>query len=986
MLRCARAILFALTVFAVPGFADNPELSARMGNDAKAAPLQIGKLDIAIAVVGDTARTTVTAEFHNPSSTAKEGEFVFDLPKHSVVTGYALDINGAMIDGVLVGERQARKTYEAAVRRGIDPGLAEVTRTGAFKTHVFPIFPGRGRTIRMTFDTPIDRSGAFVLPLKTTQPVGEFHYTITTPDMSVNMQGLEGTSLGIHRDGTGAKAEGSGKAVALSGSITVTPSPALPPVLLTRHANNVVFFEINDAVPASAKAAAAPDRVRLYWDSSLSRRDADLKSEIALIGKYIAAVKPARIDVVFFAEGAPKVRSFTAPKPGEVEAVLAVTDYQGGTSLKSLFAADLPAADICLMFSDGNVTADSWKTARAPCPLFPVASAADANRPLLSLLAKKSGGAFIDLGATSSETALALLQRRTPAVADVRAADGSDVDFAVLPVEGNRIRIVGRLPDDGDLTVKLARSSEPSRRYKIDRTAIRSADTLGSLWAQRHIDDMLAGEYPDRDAVVEFSRRWSVASTGVSFVVFENLSDYIDAGVAPPAALGKDMLARYEAAKAYADKQKAEAQTARLAAVVRLWNEEKKWWVTPVKPAKKEKLPPPPVNTITTQSRVPAPPPPPAPMIAPSDTAQAETVMVTGVQAEDIGRLPDAAPAEALHRAPGVPGASDKAIAVKIAEWNPDRPYIKALNAAAPETYWNVYREQEKTLGTTPAFYLDVAEFFARHGRKADAIRIVLNALELPSADTTTMTIVADRLLRYGDAARAAWLDERLLFLEGDRPQPRRNLALALAAKADGETGLAAKIADLKRAVALYREIIDRDWGGNFNGIEVISLMEANRLIAKLKALDAGPVAFDKRLIALLDVYLRVVMEWNTDATDMDLWVDEPTGERCMYSQRATQIGGRLSNDMTHGYGPEEYLLRKAPNGTYTVQVNVFANDRLNPNGATAIRAHIFRNWGRADEQEQTLEIELGRAEKDAHLIGTVKVTGSAIKLPATGK
>jgi hypothetical protein len=979
MERFVRAALLALAFIAPVFAADNPELSVRLGADAKAMPLTIGKLDVAVTVFGDTAHTVVTAEFLNPSDRPLEGDFLFDLPRGSVVTGYALDVHGAMIDGVLVGEREARVTYERAVRRGIDPGLGEVTRAGAFKTHVFPILAHQGRTVRLIFDTPIEPGKAFVLPFASAKPVGEVHYRVTTRDENVNVQGPEKTGLGIHRDGNGTVADGSAKNVTLSGRLLITTAPP-PPLLLARHYNSVNFFEINDAVLPSPKAAAKPERVRIYWDSSLSRRDADLAGEIALAGEYIAATHPAAVDVVFFAAGTPQVRTFKAPKPEEIEAVLKVTDYQGGTSLKALFAADLPPASACVMFSDGNVTADSWKTAKPPCPLFAVSSAKDANRPLLALLTKKSGGTFVDLNATVPDAALASLMRQTPAVADVRSTSGEAVDYAVLPVEGNRIRIVGQLPDEGDLIVTLARSASPSRRYAVDRSKIKGSDTLGSLWALKHIDDMLADEHPDKEAVVEFSRRFSIASTGVSFVVFEQLSDYVDAGVPPPAGLGKEMLAQYAAANAESVVRKAMAERERLDAVVKLWDEEKKWWESPVLPK---------LRPLTTQSRVMAPPPPPPPppspaiaLNAPAPTNSVETMVVTGARASG-----NAAAMETVVLGKGK--EQDKAIAVKLAEWNPDRPYIKALTEAKPENWWYVYRDQEKTNGNTPAFYLDVAEFFFRKGRTADAIRIVLNALELPSANVATQTIVADRLMRYGDTARAAWLYERILFLEGDRPQPRRNLALALAAVAEQSAEKAVKIAGYQRALDLYVEIIAHDWKEDFNGIEVISLMEANRLVAKLKALGVSEVKLDKRLIALLDVDLRVVMEWNTDATDMDLWVDEPTGERCIYSHRETMTGGRLSNDMTRGYGPEEYLLHKAPNGTYTVRVNAYAADRLDPNGASRVKAHIFRNWGRADEQEQVIEIELDKpdhAGKNAELIGTVKVTGSNVKLPVLPK
>ena len=346
-----------------------------------------------------------------------------------------------------------------------------------------------------------------------------------------------------------------------------------------------------------------------------------------------------------------------------------------------------------------------------------------------------------------------------------------------------------------------------------------------------------------------------------------------------------------------------------------------------------------------------------------------ESVVVTGSRLPQNG-VYSSSPVTALD------GSSHPSIEVQIAPWDPKRPYIQALDAAKPENYWTVYRAQEKEFGALPAFYLDVAEFMFRHGRKDDAVRIALNALELPVSDSTTMTILADRLMRYGDETRALWLYEHILELEPDRPQPRRNLALALVTAAEHSTDRDMQRKDYLRAVRLLDEIVERPWDGVYDGIEVISLMEANHIVPRLKRLGVNDTPLDKRFIALLDVDMRVTLEWNTDQTDMDLWVDEPNGERVMYNHRDSQAGGHISNDMTHGFGPEQYMIHRAPDGTYTVRVNVYATDRINPNGATTVRVHIFRNYDRADEQAQTLELELTRADKDdnAHLVGTVKV------------
>ena len=102
----------------------------------------------------------------------------------SVVTGYALDVGGRMVDGVLVDQRQARVAYEARVRQRIDPGLAEVGRDNIFRTRVFPIPPGSGRTIQLRFTTPLDPRTGFVLPVRETDEIGAFSLAIEASGMA----------------------------------------------------------------------------------------------------------------------------------------------------------------------------------------------------------------------------------------------------------------------------------------------------------------------------------------------------------------------------------------------------------------------------------------------------------------------------------------------------------------------------------------------------------------------------------------------------------------------------------------------------------------------------------------------------------------------------------------------------------------------------------------------------------------------------------
>ena len=102
--------------------------------------------------------------------------------------------------------------------------------------------------------------------------------------------------------------------------------------------------------------------------------------------------------------------------------------------------------------------------------------------------------------------------------------------------------------------------------------------------------------------------------------------------------------------------------------------------------------------------------------------------------------------------------------------------------------------------------------------------------------------------------------------------------------------------------------------------------------------------------------------------------MDEPSGERVIYNNNRSRNGGRLSRDMTQGFGPEEYLIRHAVPGKYVVRINTFNTDRLNPNGPTTVTARLFRNYGRPNQSEQLIDLEVLPGKEGQRMIGTVEV------------
>ncbi|OHD13387.1 MAG: hypothetical protein A2Y34_04915 [Spirochaetes bacterium GWC1_27_15] len=72
---------------------------------------------------------------------------------------------------------------------------------------------------------------------------------------------------------------------------------------------------------------------------------------------------------------------------------------------------------------------------------------------------------------------------------------------------------------------------------------------------------------------------------------------------------------------------------------------------------------------------------------------------------------------------------------------------------------------------------------------------------------------------------------------------------------------------------------------------------------------------------------LKIVLMWDTDGTDVDLHVVEPSGEECYYGYSSTKIGGSLDVDVTNGYGPEVYTLATPTKGTYKISVHYYSDN-----------------------------------------------------------
>ncbi|MDH5491027.1 MAG: DUF2135 domain-containing protein, partial [Myxococcales bacterium] len=123
-------------------------------------------------------------------------------------------------------------------------------------------------------------------------------------------------------------------------------------------------------------------------------------------------------------------------------------------------------------------------------------------------------------------------------------------------------------------------------------------------------------------------------------------------------------------------------------------------------------------------------------------------------------------------------------------------------------------------------------------------------------------------------------------------------------------------------------------WDGRFLQVQTV-VREEYALFIRAHRREHGDHPFAQYLasreqalnLRLEPADLRVTMTWNTDNTDIDLWVTDPRGEKCYYAHRNIASGGELLDDVTRGFGPERFHAIQSVPGEYLVQAHYYGNN-----------------------------------------------------------
>ena len=290
--------------------------------------------------------------------------------------------------------------------------------------------------------------------------------------------------------------------------------------------------------------------------------------------------------------------------------------------------------------------------------------------------------------------------------------------------------------------------------------------------------------------------------------------------------------------------------------------------------------------------------------------------------------------------------------------------YISIIKSTTKAHRYEKYLSLRKYYRSNPIYFFNVAGYFFKTGDKETGLRILSNLAELETGSYELYKMLGYKLKEAGDFEGEMVAFKKVLELRPLDPQSYRDYALSLEdagryqeALDYLQEGLVKSYSDAMRNI--------------YEGIEEIFLMELNRLIA-LHSKKIKYTKIPKAIIHPLPVDLRVVMNWNMNNTDIDLWVTDPNGEKCMYSHSSTTTGGRISDDFTDGFGPEQFIIKKALKGKYRIEIDYFNDSQVTLAGPTTVMAEIWLHYGMASEEKRTITLQMEKGKSGTVFIGEV--------------
>ena len=787
--------------------------------------------------------------------------------------------------------------------------------------------------------------------------------------------------------------------------------------------NGENYFYLHTFLPPSTRAKTLPKKIAVIWDVSLSGLYRNVAKEISLLSAYLkksnnVSVELYTLNNTFQSGGNFQIQNGNA---SDLLQKLRRFTYDGGTDYSKI---KLSKVDETIVFSDGMPTLSDYKPFSAADLVYAISSSTKADYSVLRSITENNGGVFINLlNATESE-AMDALTKQTLRFLGIKDNDGIKEHYPSTPTPVQNGFNLSGIIDEEETTVVLQfgygnkvlfEKSIQLRYNQFDAPEW----NLSKLFAQKKIEELDKAFEQNSEEILQLGQQHSIVTCNTSLLVLEDVRDYVEHSIEPPSELREE----YKRLLKERRDEVTERTESTLENAITYADELWKWWNTsfPVKKDAVTKKAPPTTSTdsavTATISEIRA-----VTLSAPisdglisreSNVVRDEEITmnkslagsVAGVQVQEVvvtgysvrmrgaatlrgnnsqllivdgvvsTTLPPKTEIETMEVLEGKAGVDiygSRAMngvllittkngsersepQINIEEKASTADYMKVLSTAPPKQQYQTYLELRDKNLLNPTFYYDVANFYLKKDKKL-GLQVLSNLAELDYQNHELLKLFGFKLKELGESALQEYVFRKILFWRPQEPQSYRDYAQSLIDNKKYQQALDTLY------LALTKEY-HTDVMENYDGIEETIVTEINNLIA-LAPNELNTSAIDKKLLHNMPVDIRVVLNWNMADTDIDLWILDPSGEKCFYSNPETPLGGRMSEDFTDGYGPEQFLLKKAKKGKYKVEVDYYGSNSVKVAGKTTLLVEVFTNYGKKNQQRKLINLQLEEDEE----------------------
>ena len=935
--------------------------------------LELQKMRVSVVIEGFRARTIVDHIFHNPHDRAVEGTFHYPLPPEASLSSYAMFLGtrqdrpvtffgpsdrlralgpvqivrtsfqeltaaadpsewGELRVGRIVAATRAREVYEQVTRRRVDPALVEQVAPNTFDARVFPIRAHGLNRVIVAYDQTLPRVGSGVeydFPVPTGH-LQSFDFDLVADRSAGAAVRSVGDVAGVvdrsnrHDAIHSLHLEGGSRGGRLAFAVD-SPAPGGVEVLAgsnpERGEDHVVLrLRADQRFAAGGAARSAPQGVFLL-DTSFSEDPDRFGIDVALMRAILERTPElTRFNVVTFDAGARWLRPegwFTNDAAGRDAAL----DRLDGVLLEG--ATDLGAALRALAHPPGTALANG-----APLDVFLLTDGAvtwgETDGP--TMLSALSGASFAPrfyayrtgLGAENLELFRELTRQggifncpgraQIPACAVAHRTGGARLrQVAVVPTGAHPAQLDDVVVAGNAATLAPGTDLLVAARVRTPGTALLRivADTGG---ASRTVDMPIEV----RPQGVLAPRAWAeIALAKVLATREPELEPYalaLSQYYRIPTRLTSLLVLETDAEYEQYDLERAQASL--------------------------------------TAGRI-------ADSVARASAARRNAAATAWARLERVLRA-----SADRHHLLGVDGgrifaALSRTVSRRDPTWlsrSVDIPLVRA--GAGTASYLRGRGHDPDGLGV----FRDEADRRRNARQLGAAVRALSTIVENDPAGAEAARLVAYRLDAWGADAEAAELLFDVLQRRPYEPQSYRDLANVLGTRRPSITAL------------LFEAALAGTWDARFRGVQTVALEEYGLFMRDVQRLvPSSPLAAFLRErgralhLDLPNTDLRVTMTWNTDNTDIDLWVTDPSGEKCMYNHRQTASGLSLLDDVTQGFGPERLQAQRTVSGEYVIQAHYYGNNGNRLVAETHVTLTVVTHAGRADEQIRRYNIALQR-------------------------